>query len=190
MLFRSDPYRKGIEVFQCHEETYGTSLRAAEDGSMLIRHNRTSDTGRCMAGNITDKYPGSEVWGGAQMFSASTRKETTETTGGPENFVIYWDGDLLQEMLDHQGFSSSQGYGTGAIYKFPSSVPYFLANGTASSNWSKGVPMLQADILGDWREEVIWRTADMKKIRIYTTTDYTNHRIYSLLHDKIGRAHV
>ena len=178
-----DPYRKGLEVFGCHEDVGGTSLRAAEDGSILIRHNKEGDTGRCMAGNITNKYLGSQVWGGGKMFNASSRKEADETTGGPENFVIYWDGDLLQEMLDHEGFNTTDGYGVGAIYKFPSSTPYFKAIGTASSNWTKGVPMLQADILGDWREEVIWRTPDMKSIRIYTTTDPTEHRIYTLLHD-------
>jgi hypothetical protein len=48
-------------------------------------------------------------------------------------------------------------------------------------------PPLQADLLGDWREEVIWRTADSSELRIYTTTDLTKHRFYTLMHDRMYR---
>jgi rhamnogalacturonan endolyase len=43
--------------------------------------------------------------------------------------------------------------------------------------------VLRADILGDWREEVIWRTLDNKELHIYTTTLPTPHRLYTLMHD-------
>jgi len=36
---------------------------------------------------------------------------------------------------------------------------------------------------GDWREELIERTADNKELRIYTTVIPTEHRIYTLMHD-------
>ena len=50
-------------------------------------------------------------------------------------------------------------------------------------NTMKGVPCLQADLLGDWREEVVWRTEDSSALRIYTTTHPTRHRLVTLLHD-------
>lgn len=59
-----------------------------------------------------------------------------------------------------------------------------------SNNGTKATPVLCADILGDWREEVIWRTADNKELRIYTTTIPTEHRIYTLMHDPVYRLSV
>ena len=38
-------------------------------------------------------------------------------------------------------------------------------------------------MFGDWREEVIFRTADNQNLRIYSTTIPTNHRIYTLMQD-------
>jgi len=35
----------------------------------------------------------------------------------------------------------------------------------------------------DWRDEVIWRTADNKELRIYTTTIPTKHRFYTFMQD-------
>lgn len=40
-----------------------------------------------------------------------------------------------------------------------------------------------ADVLGDFREELLVRTADDTAIRIYTTTDLTPHKLFTLMHD-------
>jgi rhamnogalacturonan endolyase len=61
------------------------------------------------------------------------------------------------------------------------------ATGCSSNNGTKSTPCLQADILGDWREEVIWRTSDNTALRIYTTTSPTTRRIYTLMHDPVYR---
>jgi len=53
-----------------------------------------------------------------------------------------------------------------------------------SVNGTKATPSLSADILGDWREEVIWPTADSRELRIYTTTIPTAHRLPTLMHDR------
>ena len=57
------------------------------------------------------------------------------------------------------------------------------AEDCTSNNGTKATPALSADILGDWREEVIWRTTNNQELRIYTTTIPTPHRIYTLMHD-------
>ncbi len=179
-----DPFRKGLEVFRCLENSpmHGTVLHDAATGEILIHHMVSDDCGRCCAANISDEIRGAALWGGARMFSASTL-EPAGTTGGPENFRIYWDGDLLEELLDHSGFSTSTGYGTGAIYKYGRTEPLLLAQGAISCNYTKGTPSLQADLFGDWREEVVWRNTTNTAIRIYTTIDTTPYRIYSLMHD-------
>jgi hypothetical protein len=43
-------------------------------------------------------------------------------------------------------------------------------------------PSLSGDILGDWREEVIWPTSDNTALRIYSTPYPTNTRITTILH--------
>ena len=55
--------------------------------------------------------------------------------------------------------------------------------GTATNNGTKGNPCLVADVLGDFREELLVRTADDTAIRIYTTTDLTPHKLFTLMHD-------
>jgi rhamnogalacturonan endolyase len=47
---------------------------------------------------------------------------------------------------------------------------------SASNNGTKATPALSADILGDWREEVVWRATDNKELHIYTTVIPTEHR--------------
>lgn len=173
-----DPYRKGTEIWRCLENSpvYGTSFYDGATGEILIHDVLGRDCGRCMAANITNTYTGAELWGSNNTYSASTLSEVS--AGGSVNFRIFWDGDLLDELLDHTGTYDSPGsiskYGKGNI---------FVANGTLSCNWTKGTPTLQADLFGDWREEAIWRNEANTAIRIYTTVDATQHRIYTLMHD-------
>src|SRR5699024_3122584 len=55
--------------------------------------------------------------------------------------------------------------------------------GVRTNNGTKGTPALQADLLGDWREELIYRTADATALRLFTATDLTEHRLRTLLSD-------
>jgi autotransporter-associated beta strand protein len=177
-----DPFRKGIEIWKCLENSpmYGTILYDGATGKVLIHDVLGRDCGRCMAANITDNYKGAELWGSNHTFSATTLQ--TVDAGGSVNFRIFWDGDLLDELLDHTNFSTSTGYGTGSISKFGKGN-IFTANGAISNNYTKGTPSLQADLFGDWREEVVWRNEANTAIRIYTTIDPTIYRNYTLMHD-------
>ena len=94
----------------------------------------------------------------------------------PTNFGIWWDGDLLREMLDHSTISKYDWVEgrCNVIFKMP---------GTQFNNGTKSNPCLSADILGDWREEVITRTDDSNELRIYVTPIPTDHRITCLMED-------
>lgn len=181
-----DPYRKGLEVFACLENSphWGASLRAAESGIELWHHDAGRDMGRCMAANISNAHKGVEVWDNDVMFSSSERTEIS-TPRGSSIFRIYWDGDLLEELVDHVWDGNTR-KGTGSIMKLNNNNVWetsLLANGHFSCNDTKGTPCLQADLFGDWREEIIWRSADESSIRIYFSTIPTEHRIYTLMHD-------
>lgn len=178
-----DPYRKGQEMFACNESKPGTNLRDAKNGKLLYRKVAASDVGRAGAGNISDTYKGAEVWGGGVGLSATDRVELSHF-GVAENYCVYWDGDLLQEILDH-AFNTSTGTGPGKITKFNSmgNISTLLTAEAYSCNYTKGTPCLQADIFGDWREEAIWWRPDSLALRIYITPYQTNYRIYTLMHD-------
>ncbi len=179
-----DPYRKGTEIWRCLENSpmYGTYLCDGATGKILIHDILGRDCGRCCAANISDDIKGKALWGSNYLYSASTKEALWKGGSVAANFRIYWDGDLLEEELDHINFTKAKGYGTGAIKKYGIG-DIFVPDSSASCNYTKGTPTLQADLFGDWREEVIWRMEDNTKIRIYTTIDPTIYKNYSLMYD-------
>jgi hypothetical protein len=94
------------------------------------------------------------------------------------NFLVYWDADESRELED--GTSVTK-YGGGTLLDCAA---------CASNNGAKSTPTLTADLLGDWREEIVWREADNSALRVYTTTDVTARRIYTLMHDPQYRMQV
>lgn len=92
------------------------------------------------------------------------------------NFGIWWDGDLLRELLDHE-MVLKYDWKTGKSHM----LQHF--DGTVFNNWTKSNPCLSADFLGDWRKEVVARTTDSNELRIYISTWPTDYRINCLLED-------
>jgi rhamnogalacturonan endolyase len=186
-----DPCRPGLEIWRCLEWAngqYGHEFRDAGTGQNIIRDPATGDSGRCAAGDIDPRYRGYELWGstGCALYSCDGTV-IRSTSPSVMNFMIYWDGDLLRELLDHNWLGDPLRTGVGRIDKWDYInnvlVTQLTATGTYSCNDTKGTPTLQADILGDWREEAIWRTQDNRNIRIYTTVAPTSYRIFTLMHD-------
>lgn len=184
-----NPDRDGLEFFGCTENTTGGNYRDARTGEIFHYTNIGRDMGRAGCADITPDYPGMEMWGpsGFPFLSATGDIISDLTPPSSMNFFIWWDGDLTRELLDHAWYND-HGVGTIIKYNNGANTQLLYASGTLSDNWTKGNPSLSADILGDWREEVIWRTADNSALRLYTTTDLTEHRIYTLMHDPQYRA--
>ncbi len=177
-----DPNRPSLELFQPHErasDTAGISLTDVRTGELIWGKPSTGDVGRGMSADIDPRYPGCECWaagGGATGLFNCKGEMISETKPRSCNFGIWWDGDLLRELLDKNRISK---------WDWENSVEatFFTAEGCSSNNGSKATPVLSADLFGDWREEVIFRTSDNKNLRIYTTTIPTEHRFYTLMHD-------
>ncbi|HET7733829.1 MAG TPA: rhamnogalacturonan lyase, partial [Paludibacter sp.] len=169
-----DPDRKGLEVWEVHESTgaaYGYEMHDPKTGAILWGEFTGSDNGRGLAANITTATRGFEMWSASGPGVSDCKGNTTSTSSPSMNFRIYWDGDLQDELLD--GTSVTK-YGAGTLLS---------ASGCSSNNSTKSTPNLSADILGDWREEVIFRTDDNTKLRIFTTTIPTTNKLYTLMHD-------
>ena len=167
-----NPYIHGQEVFACNEDNPANNYRDATTSKIYYRMTDTNDAGRCLAGNFYNTIPGSIGFGAhdTPISTVTNDHVSVNTNGLGQNFRIYWDGDLQEECFDNITVSKP---GVGTLATF---------SGAYSNNGTKATPCYQGDIFGDWREEVIERTAD-NNIRIYTTTTPTEWRNYSLWYD-------
>ena len=175
------PNRPGIEVFMPAEDTSQPywSIRDGNTCAIIQTSNQTgADVGRGVAADVVASNPGAEFWASAGVGLSSAA--TGQTLGGAQpnsvNFLIWWDADELRELENGTAINK---VGGGGLLN--------CAQCTAN-NGTKSVPNLVADLVGDWREEVIWRETDNSALRIYTTTDLTQRRIYTLMHDPQYRA--
>ena len=191
---RMIPGREGYQVFQVHEESpYGWDLHDAATGEVLYSSTGEKDNGRGMAADLTGK-DGWEYWSSNQRTPhAAATGQATSIKNCSVNFRIYWDGTLADQLFDGS-------YGSGkASPKIEawngSSFTNLIANfNTAEYNYgqtcntTKATPCLQADILGDWREELIlWNLNDPSEVMIYTTTIATDYAVPTLMHDHVYR---
>jgi rhamnogalacturonan endolyase len=175
------PSRPGLEVFQPMEGQGVPAyfVRDAETCDILWQGPTTTGEGpgRGAADDISPSNEGAEAWvSGAGLFSA-TNGDNVGSSPRSCNFLIWWDGDESRELLNGNTVSQYDGSGQG-----------FSASGCSSINGTKSVPNLSADLFGDWREEVVFSCDG--GLRVYTTTQPTTRRIYTLMHDPQYRANV
>ena len=176
-----DPGRPGLEVFNIHEKSrqnLGVSLRDARTGAVLWS-KPSPDVGRGLAADIDPRHRGAEFWAsGPGLSGVWDTKGEQVSAKKPRgcNFAVWWDGDLLRELLDGTRISKWD-------WQAEAETTLLTAADCASNNGSKSTPCLSGDILGDWREEVVWRSADNRELRVYTTTTPTDHRLPTLVHD-------
>ena len=183
------PGREGMQVFEVHEEkgTYAWDLHDAATGEVLHKGGPEGvDNGRGMAAQLTNKS--GEWWfssNSAREQRSAVTGETASEKSGSLNFRIYWDGTVQDALLDGNKIdkynSSSNSF--SRLVTFSDLGPSSTCNGT------KNTPNLSADILGDWREEVILYTVTDEEayLGIYSTNTATDYRIPTLMHDHTYR---
>ncbi|MEV4764816.1 cellulose binding domain-containing protein [Micromonospora chokoriensis] len=171
-----DPSRSGLEVFKVDEDGSKPSsyFADARTGQVLWSTPASGDNGRGVSADIWAGSPGAESWSSAASGLANTRGQNIGRKPSSANFLAWWDGDPVRELLDGTKIDK---YGTGGETRL------LDGSGVASNNGTKSTPALSGDILGDWREEVIWRTTDSRALRIYSTPTPTSVRLYTLMHD-------
>jgi hypothetical protein len=185
-----DPDREGLEIFMVHEggrwAPYGYSMRDAETGEVLWGGYSGRDTGRGMVGDIDPSIPGLEAWASLPPGQDGTPEGLFTVTGekipGPTpgtNMSIRWDADLTTQLVHGADAATVE---ETTIRDYQDGV-VLDADGTLTNNYTKGNPGLVADVLGDWREELLVRTADSSAIRVYLSTEVTDHKLFTLMHD-------
>lgn len=180
-------------IWGCHENRKdGTSLRDARTGKVMFQYKSDKDIGRCMAADIDPTHKGVELWspntGGVRSFEGELISPAHQYKGEthahvPVNFAVWWDGDLLREMLD-KNIISKYDWNTGDC------EPLLVMEGTTWNNGTKANPCISGDILGDWREEVVMRTPDSRELRVYMTPYPTDYRFHTFMLDPAYRVSV
>lgn len=182
-LTQIDPTRKGLQVWACHENKRdGSTYRDAATGEILLQLKSSRDIGRCMAADIDPTSPGVELWssGTGGIINCKGELIAPKTKGFPINMAVWWDGDLLREVLDKTYISKYD-------WEQKRFIPFIEFEGVASNNSTKATPCLQGDIIGDWREEVLFRSEDNNSLRLYVSTIPTDYRFHTFLEDPIYR---
>ena len=195
-----DPTRPGLEYYQVHEHypsRAGLEMRDADSGELIWGVPSNFDVGRGVAADVDPRYLGAEAWAIDGAWNSTTgglysvKGEKIGNNIPSSNFSIYWDGDLLRELLDHS-WDGVKGVGKIDKWDYENNrlVNLLTAEGTNSNNSTKGNPCLQADLFGDWREEAIWRLADSSALRVYSTTIPTDYKFTTLMQDPVYRLSV
>ena len=193
-LMAFDPSSRELQVWDCHENRRdGSDFRNARTGEIIFQIPSKSDVGRAMAADIDPTNPGVEMWSTDSHGIRNIKGEVLFSAQDPDdpqhqqhlklgdrylsvNFGIWWDGDLLRELLDHETVSKYDW-----TNKTITEVKKF--EGIVFNNGTKSNPCLSADILGDWREEVMVRTPDSQELRIFVSPMPTDYRINCLMED-------
>jgi len=241
------PADNALQVWDCHENKRdGSDFRDARTGKVLFQLLSPKDVGRCMAADIDPTNPGLEMWSSASGGICNVRGEVIDSTARiPINFGIWWDGDLLRELLDHEAVSkyrhptsepsrtggplipspaspssassspassasvpsltsplngdkarqgyngdSQEGEAGKGHYDFSGSSscpPIFKFDDCTFNNGTKSNPALCADVIGDWREEVLTRTKDNRHLRLYISPLPTPYRFHTFLAEPVYR---
>ena len=183
-----DPERPGKEVFGTQERfgDAGANFRDAKTGEVIWKKASVAagddgeGPGRACALDIDPRYKGYECWvagaGITGLFDCKGNKIADKTP--PCNMGIYWDGDVLSEILNSTQVGKWD-YNNSVVTKLLDAKEYNCQH----NNGTKSNPCLSADILGDWREEVIYRTSDNQELRIFSTAIPTTYKFYTLMQD-------
>ena len=177
-----DPFRPGLEIFACNEDEPCMNYRNATTSQFYVRRTSTSDDGRALCANFSNTYPGAMGRSTQTGIISCVADADISELGGDSfiawsdlNFRIYWDGDLLSEILNSPGTERD------AKIDKPGKGRLFTSSGCNMNNGTKNHPCFSGDLIGDWREEIVLRCG--QNVRVYTSGYYTSHNIYTLWHD-------
>lgn len=186
-----NPDRPGLETFiiqQNNATMLATAFYESGTGDMIRKWYAGSvvDVGRGIALDINPVHKGYEMYSTQPgIFNARGQQIYANSVWAPEG--LWWDGDLGREFID--------GAGSGAYN--PVINKFNAATGNSDRVWSLyndwgsysitqaygGRPAFWGDILGDWREELVFIQSDYSALRIYTTTTPAANRLYTLMHN-------
>lgn len=178
-----NPQRPGLEIFNVFEGAeaapYGFALRRAEDGKAVWGQYAEEDLGRCMIGDMVSGVSGLQCWvNHVGIFDYNGNLLDTKSPG--TNMSVRWAADMSTQVTDGEDYLKETAIGRINDLRHGCML---IPEDTLTNNGTKGNPCLVADVFGDFREEILLRTKDSSAIRIYTNTEITSHKLFTLMHD-------
>lgn len=186
-----DPDRAGRQVYMIHESpsvygATGSGMHDAATGALIWgASGSNADVGRGVCFDVDPAYPGAECWASRGGHRTATGALINASAPGSMNFAAWWDGDLLREVI-----------GSVAVQKWNPATRTLstlidpASFGAVSNNGTKANPVLTADLLGDWREEIVYRNSSNTELMVFSTTTPTATRINTLMQDPQYRGQV
>lgn len=180
-----------LEVFQVHEDTnseYLVEMHDALTGKILWGYKLDKDTGRGLAADIDPRYDGAECWSAVREAVYDCNGNVIYTNRPSINFSLYWDGDLLEELFDSNNSEELIPQIQKWDYENEKTEVLLEATDCVLNNGTKSNPCIIADLIGDWREEVLVRSAnDPSILRLYSTCEPTDYVFTCLMFDRTYR---
>lgn len=178
-----DPDLPGYEVWAVKETGgLGGILHSAADGETIFSVPGKGDTGRGLAADIYPEHRGFEMWSSTSEGIYSVKGQKISDARPSVNFRIYWDGDLQDELLDKSFIDDWDHVNNKPVRLLDASM-----YGGSSINGTKATPVISADLIGDWREEVIFRGDDNASLLLFSTSIPTEYRMKTLMHEPVYR---
>jgi rhamnogalacturonan endolyase len=176
-----DPQRPGMQIFfgiEPRQKSGAVRLVDALSGKTYWANEEPTvhvhSQGMCA--DILAEHPGQECYAGeakggeqAWMYTAQGKRIGNENIGTLAPWTLWWDADPQKEIILK-----------GKLMKFQGETLLDLSGNNRQQ--------MVADLLGDWREELV--TAVNGELRIYTTTIPATTRRTCLMQDRLYRLYV
>lgn len=180
-----DPNRPGLEGYgiqQNNPSGLTEYFYDAATGQILwtLTLPEGPDAARGVAGDVDPRYPGYELWSFYGMRTVDGMLLAEEPNRPWPNLRIWWDGDVLSENLEREKLEKWD-YENQSLIRLLTAYRF-----GASAAW-RNVPAFYGDILGDWREEIVYANGDHSELILFTTTIPSDVRLYTLLHNPAYR---
>lgn len=173
-----DPNRPGLQIaygYETRQKKNGVCMVDAKTGKLLWGLDRptTHIHSQGLASDIDPAYPGVEIYGGE-------RDDTTK------RYLYSADGKLLSDDKDLGGLAPRAAWFSNTPQRqLLKKTQFMMHDGTPIGPKIEGNFIAAADLIGDWREEVI--TTLPGELRIYSTTLPATTRNLTLMQDPIYR---
>lgn len=194
---KTHPFKRSLVRRKPMELDYGFTVLDPKNGRSLFHVGSPGDMGRGMmadvgAGGYYQFWGVSEVKGSDERvlvgpFSRAEKGfEIIDIPGVSTNFRVFWDGTLRDNLLDGEPGGPLE----VTAWNGERMERIFKTKGCVSINGTKANPCLQADILGDWREELVMAREDNEALRVFVSDIPTGYSMMTLMHDSVYRAGV
>ncbi|MBL9212706.1 MAG: hypothetical protein JNL92_19750 [Opitutaceae bacterium] len=213
ILYLADiiPARPGLEIafgYEDRQDRNGICVVDARTGEIIWGHpyptTHLHDQG--MIGDFIPGVPGLELYAAEQdgtakwIYSAATGHLLgDEDLGGLSPRPLWWDETTTKAYIPGRMFGAARGgrgsggaaspaAGRGPGGGFPAGPSAIVRHGAGKIGEFEGRLVSIADVVGDWREEIIVSVPG--ELRIYTTTIPTPRRRPALMQDPLYRKDV